>query len=66
MNPNKCAFGVLAIQFLGFLIHEKGIEVGQKSVSATRKSFNHRSTRFILSEDLYPICLRELSRSNLC
>jgi hypothetical protein len=34
MNPNKCAFGVLAGQFLSFLIHERGIEVGQKSISA--------------------------------
>jgi hypothetical protein len=34
MNPNKCAFGVSAGQFLGFLIHERGIEVGQKSISA--------------------------------
>jgi hypothetical protein len=33
MNPNKCAFGVSAGQFLGFLIHERGIEVGQKSIS---------------------------------
>ena len=30
MNPNKCAFGVLAGQFLGFMVHERGIEVGQK------------------------------------
>jgi hypothetical protein len=34
MNPNKCAFRVPAGQFLGFLIHERGIEVGQKSISA--------------------------------
>jgi hypothetical protein len=34
MNPNKCAFGISAGQFLGFLIHERGIEVGQKSISA--------------------------------
>jgi hypothetical protein len=34
MNPNKCAFGVSAGQFLGFLIHKRGIEVGQKSISA--------------------------------
>jgi hypothetical protein len=33
MNPNKYAFGVSAGQFLGFLIHEKGIEVGQKSIN---------------------------------
>ena len=32
MNPNKCAFGVSAEQFLGFMVHERGIEVGQKSV----------------------------------
>jgi hypothetical protein len=34
MNPNKCAFGVSVGQFLGFLKHERGIEVGQKSISA--------------------------------
>jgi hypothetical protein len=34
MNPNKCAFGVSAGRFLSFLIHERGIEVGQKSISA--------------------------------
>jgi hypothetical protein len=33
MNPNKCTFGVLAGQFLGFLIHERGIEIGQKSIN---------------------------------
>jgi hypothetical protein len=34
MNPNKCAFGVSAGQFLGFMVHERGIEVDQKSVKA--------------------------------
>ena len=34
MNPNKCVFGVSARQFLGFMVHERGIEVGQKSVKA--------------------------------
>jgi hypothetical protein len=34
MNPNKCAFGVLAGEFLGFLEHEGGIEVGKKSMKA--------------------------------
>ena len=34
MNPNKCAFGVSAGQFLGFIVHESGIEVGQKSMKA--------------------------------
>jgi hypothetical protein len=50
MNPNKCAFGVSAGQFLGFLIHERGIKVGQKLISTidsiksankTRKSYSH-------------------------
>jgi hypothetical protein len=34
MNPNKCAFGVSAGEFLGFLVHEGGIEVGKKSMKA--------------------------------
>jgi hypothetical protein len=32
MNPNKRAFGVSAGEFLGFLVHEGGIEVGKKSM----------------------------------
>jgi hypothetical protein len=36
-NPNKCAFGISAGQLLGFLIHERRIEVGQKSISAIDK-----------------------------
>jgi hypothetical protein len=34
MKPNKCAFGVSAGEFLGFMVHERGIEVGQKSMKA--------------------------------
>ena len=34
MNPNKCAFEVLARQFLGFMVHKRGIEIGQKSMKA--------------------------------
>jgi len=36
MNPKKCAFGVSAGQFLGFLVHERGIEIGLKSQEAMR------------------------------
>jgi hypothetical protein len=32
MNPNKCAFGVSPRQFLGFMVHKRGIEVDQKSM----------------------------------
>jgi hypothetical protein len=34
MNPNKCAFGVSAGEFLGFLVHEGGIEVDKRSMKA--------------------------------
>ena len=34
MNPNNCAFGVSAGQFLGFMVHERGIDIGQKSMKA--------------------------------
>ncbi len=37
MNPTKCAFGVSAGQFLGFLVHERGIEVTQKSINSIKK-----------------------------
>jgi hypothetical protein len=36
MNLKKCAFGVSAGQFLGFLVHEREIEIGQKSQEAAR------------------------------
>ena len=34
MNPNKCAFRASAGQFLGFMVHERGIKIGQKSMKA--------------------------------
>ena len=34
MNPLKYAFGVSAGKFLGFIIHEKGIEIDPKSIEA--------------------------------
>ena len=34
MNPNKCAFGVSTGQFLGFMVHERGIKIDQKSIKA--------------------------------
>ena len=37
MNPKKCAFGVSAGQFLGFLVHERGIEIGFKIKPPTTK-----------------------------
>jgi hypothetical protein len=37
LNPHKCAFGVSAGQFLGFMVHDKRIEVGQKSFEEISK-----------------------------
>ena len=37
MNPNKCAFGVLAGQFFGFMVHGRGIEISQKTIAAINK-----------------------------
>ena len=37
MNPLNCAFDVSAGNFLGFIIHEKGIEIDPKRIEAVRK-----------------------------
>jgi len=37
MNPNKCAFGVSAGQFLGFMVHQRGIEISRRSTDAINK-----------------------------
>ncbi|CAL2276220.1 unnamed protein product [Prunus armeniaca] len=34
MNPKKCAFGVTAGNFLGFLVHQRGIEVDKNKAMA--------------------------------
>src|SRR3954468_4752178 len=34
MNPLKCAFGVHAGDFLGFVVHKKGIEINQNKTKA--------------------------------
>ena len=34
MNPLKCAFGVTAGKFLGFLVHQRGIDVNPSKVQA--------------------------------
>jgi hypothetical protein len=37
MNPLKCAFGVSYGWFLGFVVHEKGIEIDSKKIEAINK-----------------------------
>ena len=64
MNPNKCAFGVSVGQFLGFMVHEREIEIGQKSMKAIDKavprllkpSYNLCLVRLILLEGLFQVC----------
>ncbi|MCO6517315.1 MAG: RNA-directed DNA polymerase, partial [Snodgrassella sp.] len=34
MNPAKCAFGVSAGNFLGFLVHHRGIEIDENKARA--------------------------------
>jgi hypothetical protein len=36
MNPLKCAFGVSARRFLGFIVHEHGIEIDPKKIDSIR------------------------------
>jgi hypothetical protein len=36
MNPHKCAFGVSAGKFLGFIIHEHGIEIDPDRIKSIR------------------------------
>jgi hypothetical protein len=37
MNPMKCAFGVTAGKFLGFIIHEKGIQIDPKKIESLER-----------------------------
>jgi hypothetical protein len=37
MNPLKCAFGMSAGKFLGFIIHEHGIEIDPTKIESINK-----------------------------
>jgi hypothetical protein len=37
MNPLKCTFGVTVGKFLGFIVHEKGIQIDPKKIDSTEK-----------------------------
>jgi len=63
MNSNKCAFGISAGQFLGFMVHQRGIEISRRSIDAIRKVVaptNNTELQSLigkinLSDDLYLI-----------
>jgi hypothetical protein len=37
MNPLKCAFSVSARRFLGFIVHEQGIEINLKKIDSIKR-----------------------------
>ncbi|CAN6678263.1 unnamed protein product [Malus baccata var. baccata] len=41
MNPKKCAFGVRAGNFLGFLVHQRRVEVDKNKSRAIMESHSH-------------------------
>nr|KYP44432.1 Retrotransposable element Tf2 [Cajanus cajan] len=53
MNPLKCAFGVSAREFLGFVIHQKGIEVNRnktKPIMETKPPSNKKELQYLLGK----------------
>ncbi|CAL2227975.1 unnamed protein product [Prunus armeniaca] len=49
MNPNKCAFGVTAGNFLGFLVHQRGIEVDKNKATTIMAAPPPRSKKELQS-----------------
>ncbi|KAL0449525.1 UNVERIFIED_CONTAM: Transposon Tf2-12 polyprotein [Sesamum latifolium] len=43
MNPSKCSFGVTSEKFLGFIIHQWGIEIEQAKIDAILKILEPRN-----------------------
>jgi hypothetical protein len=52
MNPLKCVFGVSASKFLGFIIHEHGIEIDPKQVEG-KSSYMQKELQSFLSKVNY-------------
>nr|CAN71502.1 hypothetical protein VITISV_021013 [Vitis vinifera] len=62
LNPSKCAFGVSAGKFLGFMVSQRGIEVSPdqiKAVMETPPPRNKKELRFIarFTDELRPFFL---------
>jgi hypothetical protein len=49
MNPLKCAFEVSTDKFLGFIIHENGIEIDPKKIKAIQKVQARTCKRYVQS-----------------
>nr|KYP41617.1 Transposon Ty3-I Gag-Pol polyprotein [Cajanus cajan] len=66
MNPLKCAFGVTAGEFLGFVIHQKGIEVNRnktKAIMETKPPSNKKELQSLLGEEIRYTPLEKLCLS---
>ncbi|XP_017974545.1 PREDICTED: uncharacterized protein LOC108661602 [Theobroma cacao] len=56
MNPLKCAFGVTAGRFLGFMVHKKGIDVDPakiKAIQSMPSSVNQKQLKSLLRKVYY-------------
>ena len=56
MNPLKCAFYVRAGDFLGFVVHKKGIEINQnktKAILSTKVSTTKKELQPLLGKINY-------------
>ena len=49
LNPNKCAFGVTAGKFLGFMVSQRGIEVNSEKILAIVKLQPPRTVKEVQS-----------------
>ena len=55
-NPLKCAFGVRVRDFLGFLVHQRGIEVDQnkeKAIASANAPQNKKELKKFLGQVNY-------------
>nr|KYP56848.1 Retrovirus-related Pol polyprotein from transposon opus [Cajanus cajan] len=53
MNPLKCAFGVSAGDFLGFIVHQKGIEIDKnqtRAIMETKPPSNNKELQSLLGK----------------
>ena len=56
LNPLKCALGVQAGKFLGFLVHQRGVEVDQnkaKAIISTKAPQNKKELQKFLGQVNY-------------
>ena len=47
LNPTKCAFGVSSGKFLGFMVHQRGIEANPDKIRAVIDLFPQRRAKDI-------------------